>query len=143
MSFFDTFLRFNYSRDLHEHLKGMSVDCEGYTSQSIYQLMSLIMLILSTVCILNYYYGIFNRPSFSRLKTWGTNVFLISSTTAFLAYTFAAADLAPAQHCSYLYFFRTDCILFGMTAFIYNVFYCLLLSSSIKWMSVNNKKVPF
>ncbi|RYG23787.1 MAG: hypothetical protein EOO01_43985 [Chitinophagaceae bacterium] len=143
MSFFDLVPRFAYSKDLHDHLKGLSVSCESYSGQSVYQIVSLAILGLSTISIINYYYGIFNRPSFSRAKTWGLNVFLVSSIIGTLAFSMASAGLAEGAHCSYLHFYRADCILFGLTAFAYNVLYCFLLSTSVKWLSVNNKKVPF
>lgn len=143
MSLSDNFLRFNYSKDLHEYLKGMSLDCEGYTRQSTYQMVILIMLGLSTISTLNYYYGIFNRPSFSRRKTWILNVGSVASLVAFVGYTFASIGLPAGMHCSYLHFFQTDCILFGLTCFVYTVIYSLVLSTCVKWLSVNNKRVPF
>jgi hypothetical protein len=143
MSFVDNMFRFNYSRDLHEYLKGMSLDCEGYTRQSTYQLIALAMLGFSTVVVLNYYYGIFNRPIFSRIKTWSANVLMTSTIIAFAAYTLAAVGLPQGMHCSYLHFYKTDCVLFGLTAFVYNTLFCIALSSCVKWLSVNNKKVPF
>lgn len=121
----------------------MAVDCEGYTNQSVYQLMTLVMLAASTLFMLNYYYGLFNRPIFSRTRIWTINVLFVSAGVGIFAYMLAATGLPPGQHCSYLNFFRTDCILFGLTAFVYNSIYCLLLSVSLKWLSVNNKKVPF
>jgi len=143
MSFFDSLLRFNYSKDLHAHLKGLSLDCEAYSRQSAYQLVALCILGLSTLSLINYYYGLFNRPSFSRAKTWGMHVFFVSLVVGVIAFSIASSGLPQGAHCSYLHFYRSDCILFGLTAFAYNVIYCFLLSSSIKWMSVNNKKVPF
>lgn len=143
MNIFDSFIRFSYSRDLHEHLKGLSLDGEAYSRQSVYQIVALIVIGLSIASIINYYFGLFNRPSFSRLFSWIINVIGVSGIVGIISYMLAASGVPSGAHCSYLHFFKTDCLLFGLTAFTYTGVFCIILSASVKWFSVNNKKVPF
>jgi hypothetical protein len=143
MNIFDSIIRFSYSRDLHEHLKGLSLDGEAYTRQSVYQIVTLVVIGLSIASILNYYFGLFNRPSFSRVLSWLLNVIGVSFIVGIISYSLAVSGVPSGAHCSYLHFFKTDCLLFGLTAFVYTTVLCIVLSTTFKWFSVNNKKVPF
>jgi hypothetical protein len=124
-------------------LKGLSLDGEGYSRQSVYQLVALIVIGLSITSILNYYFGLFNRPSFSRMLSWLLNVVGVSAIVGVISYSLAASGVPSGAHCSCLHFFKTDCALFALTAFTYTAIFCILLSTTVKWFSVNNKKVPF
>ncbi len=143
MNIFDSFLRFSYSRDLDEHLKGLSLDGDSYSSQSVYQIVSLIVISLSIVSVLNYYFGFFNRPTFSRILSWVLNVVGVSVIVGIISYSMAASGVPDGAHCSYLHFFKTDCLLFALTAYTYTTVLCIILSTTFKWFSENNKKVPF
>ena len=96
MSFFDSILRFSYSRDLHQHLKGLSVDCTGYTGNSAYQVVSLAMLVISLLVMINYYYGLFNHPRHTRRWVWLINVLVACGITGAIAYVLGTAGL-PAR----------------------------------------------
>lgn len=143
MSFFDSILRFNYSRGLHQQLKGLSLDCNGYNGSSAYQLVSLTLLITAGVLALNYYYGLFNRPRFARFWIWFLNLLVACGIVGTVAYMQAYSPLQTGRFCPELRFSGMDCLLFSLTAMVYTALVFLLFSALIKWKSVSNKKVPF
>src|SRR5690606_10160151 len=143
MSFFDSILRFSYSRDLHQHLKGLSVDCEGYTGSAIYQLVSLILLVLSFLFMLNYYHGLFNHPRHTRRWVWLINILAACGIVGAAAYFMAAGGLPEEKHCKDIHFTSMDCLLFAATAVLYTFLACFLFSLVLKWTSVANKQIPF
>jgi hypothetical protein len=143
MSFFDSILRFSYSRDLHQHLKGLSVDCTGYTGNSVYQFVSLVLLATGLLIMINYYYGLFNHPRYTRTWFWLLNVLIACGITGTAAYFMAAAGLPEEQHCKDIHFSSMDCLLFAATAMLYSFLMCIIYSLLLKWKSVANKKVPF
>ena len=143
MNIFDSIIRFSYSRDLLEHLKGLSLNGEACTRQSVYQMVTLIVLGFSIASILNYYFGLFNRPLFSRIFSWLFNVVVVPFIVGITSYSLAVSGVPSGAHYSYINFFKTDCLLFGLTAFAYTTVLCIVLSTTFKWFSVNNKKVPF
>lgn len=142
MSFFDSILRFSYSRDLHQHLKGLSVDCEGYTGTAIYQVVSITLLTVSLLLMLNYYHGLFNHPRHTRRWVWLANVLVGCGIVGTVAYFMAAAGLPAELRCKDIYFTRADCLLFAATAMLYTFLVCFLFSLIFKWNSVANKKIP-
>jgi hypothetical protein len=143
MSFFDSILRFSYSRDLHQHLKGLSLDCQGYTGNAIYQTVSLTLLALSFLLMLNYYYGLFNHPRHTRRWAWLINILAACGIAGAVAYFMAAAGLPEDMHCKDIHFTRMDCMLFAATAMLYTFLVCFIFSMLFKWKSVANKKIPF
>ena len=143
MSFFDSILRFSYSRDLHQHLKGLSVDCAGYNSNSVYQIISLTLLAVSFLIMLNYYYGIFNHPRHTRMWVWLINILVACGITGTVAYFMAAGGLPEERHCKDIHFTSMDCVLFSATAMLYTFLVCFIFSLLFKWKSVANKKIPF
>lgn len=143
MGFFDNILRFNYSNNLHQHLRGMSLDCESYSNQNFYQVIMMWLLVANLVMVLDFYYGLFNRPKLSSLLYWILNAFVTAFGLSFYAYMYASNGMYEGMHCSYLTFFKSDCILFGATIFVYSFLIWFVLSICLKWFSVNNKRVPF
>lgn len=143
MSFFDHVIRLGYSRDLHQQLKGLSADCEGYTGNSLYQLTSIIMLAVSLVIMLNYYYGLFNNPRFTHRWVWLVNLVVACFITGGFAYSRAVSYLPDERHCTDIHFTLLDCSLFAFTVMVYTAVICILLSLVIKWKSISNKKIPF
>ena len=143
MSFFDSILRFSYSRDLHQHLKGLSVDCQGYTGTAIYQVVSLTLLVLSLLFMLNYYHGLLNHPRHTRLWVWLINIIVCCGIIGTIAYAMASGGLPEGEHCKDIFFSRMDCLLFACTAMLYTFLACFIFSMLLKWKSVANKKIPF
>jgi hypothetical protein len=144
MSAWDKIFRFDYAKDLHAHLKGWAIDCNsGYTRQSIYQSVSVVMIVLVLLGTLNYYYGFFNRPRFSKTSFWLLNMLCISIIIFVMAYIMSSSGLHDGNHCPDLHFYSTDCMLFGFTAVIYTIIFYVVASLIVKWFSLNNKKVPF
>lgn len=140
---FDMMPRFSYSRDLHAHLKGLDITCNSYSAgTTIYGYVLMIMLIVSPIIMVNFYYGIFNRPKFANSWVWLLNVLIASAITFSCAFIQSSSDFKHNRYCSQLHFNTMDCILFGFTAATYTVFACLLISFIIKWKSLNNKKIP-
>ena len=144
MSIWDKIFRFDYSKDLHIHLKGWAVDCNsGYTRQSAYQTICLLILVITAVGALNYYRGYFNKPRFSKLWFWLLNLIVLAGIVFTSAYVISAAGIKEGSHCPDLHFYSTDCILFGLTAVIYTALLFFGFSLMIKWWSLNNNRVPF
>ena len=143
MSFFDSILRFSYSSDLHQHLKGLSTDCQNYTGTAVYQLVSLTLLAVSFLIVLNYYYGLFNHPKHTHRWVWLLNVLVACGIVGTAAYFMAAAGLPEEKHCPDIHFTKMDCALFAATSMLYTFIVCLIFSLIFKWKSVANKKVPF
>ncbi len=144
MSIWDKIFRFDYAKDLHIHLKGWAVDCNsGYTRQSTYQAVFFIMLVITLLGTINYYYGLFNRPKFSRIFVWFLNIMVMSIIVFITAYVMSSSGMHEGNHCQDLHFHSTDCMLFAFTAVVYTILFYIILSVFIKWWSLNNKKVPF
>lgn len=135
--------RFSYAEGLHQYLKGMSLDCSDYTNQSIYQLVAIWVFALNLVSNINYYFGITDRPKFSNLTFWIIRSLVISSGLGLFGYYKAAIGLNPEKHCSDLVFLKTDCLLFGLTVFVYSLLLNFVFAMMLKWFSTDNKKVPF
>lgn len=143
MSFFDHLFNLGYSKDLHQQLKGLSLDCEGYTGDAAYPIVSIVLLVVSLIVILNYYYGLFNNPRFTHRRVWLLNIVVASCTVGFFAYFQATGYLPEGKHCETSHFNVLDCMLFAFTAMIYTAITCILFSLLFKWKSISNKKVPF
>jgi len=143
MSFFDSLLRFSYSRDLHQHLKGLALDCEGYTGTAIYQVVSLVLISVSFLIMLNYYYGLFNHPRHTHRWVWLINVLVACGIIGTVAYVMSSRGLPEEMHCKDIHFSGMDCMLFAFTAMVYTFLVCFVFSMIFKWKSVANKKVPF
>lgn len=142
MNFFDHLVRLGYSHDLHEQLKGL--DMEGETNgNSIYQLTGFLIIGISLLTMLNYYYGLFNNPRFTHRRTWLLNLLVPSTAIGLFAYFQAARYLPEDKHYSELHFSITDCALFGVNEMLLCMIACLLWSLLLKWKSVANKKIPF
>lgn len=139
---FDAMLRFGYSTDLHEHLKGLDTECNDYGSTSIYQSVFWTILILSFVVLVNYYRGLFHRPKFTSKLFWFFNVLTVCIVIFILSYFKSSADLQSGNICSDLRFTESDCILFALTASVYALIFCLILSFVLKYFSVHHKRIP-
>ena len=140
---FNKLPHFRYSDGLHQYLLGMAIDCSDYTNQNIYQLISIWIFGVCVVVTINYYFGFLDRPKFSNITYWVSSSIVVSAFLGLFAYYKAANGLSPYNHCSELSFYRTDCILFGLTAFAYSNFIIFIFSMIFKWFSTDNKKVPF
>ncbi len=140
---FDKLLRFAYAKDLHEHLKGYNITCDDYTASSTYGYITTVIFVAAPILMLNYYYGIFNRPKLSSIGTWLLNILGGGAIVFGIAMTKSIGDLKSKNYCQELKFGSTDCILFGATAATYMVLACIIVSVVVKWWSLNNKKIPF
>jgi multisubunit Na+/H+ antiporter MnhB subunit len=143
MSFFDHLFRLGYSRDLHQQLKGLSADCTGYSGDAIYQVTGIVMIAVSLLIMLNYYYGIFNNPRFTHRRVWFINIVAACSIVGAFAYFNVVSFLPAEKHCADIHFTILDCTLFAFTEVIYTAVTCIIFSLLFKWKSVSNKKVPF
>lgn len=143
MSFFDHLLRLGYSRDLHQQLKGLASDCSGYSGDAVYQVTSIILVLVSLVVMLNYYYGLFNNPRFTHRRVWLINILVACSIAGIFAYINAVSYMPLEKHCMDIHFTKLDCALFAFTEMIYTGIICIILSALFKWKSVANKKIPF
>ena len=135
-----------YGQGLHEHLMGIDKDCnytEASASQSIYILVFFCLLIINSLIMVNYYYGSFNRPKFSKIIYWLLNVLLGSIFLFAIAFFYTNNDLEAENFCDQLIIYRADCIGFGITVAIYSIVWSLIFSVIIKFSSKNNKKIPF
>lgn len=140
---FDKFPRIKYSVDLHQHLKGLDIKCETYSSQDFYALLYPVLIITCIVVMLNYYYGLFNRPKCANILWWLLNIFVV--TTGFFCWAFfkSTEDLNNHNYCESLHFNSSDCLMFGLTAACYALITCFVSSLAIKWGSTHNKLIPF
>lgn len=143
MSFFDHVFRLGYSRDLHQQLKGLSSDCASYSGGAVYQITGIIMITVSLLLMLNYYYGLFNNPRFTHRRVWLINILVACVLTGGFAYFHATTFLPEEKHCPDIHFSVLDCALFGFTTALYTALTCILFSMIFKWKSIANKKVPF
>ena len=143
MNLWENLPQISYASGLHEHLKGMAIDCSSYSNQNVYQFMSICMFFVCLAGALNFYFGVFDRPIFSNHMGWFTNGVVLSLILSLVGFFKASAGLPESNHCSDLIFFRTDCIFFAINIFIYSNFLFFLFSLILKWFSVDNKKVPF
>jgi hypothetical protein len=143
MSFFDHLFHLGYSRDLHQQLKGLSADCTGYSGDAIYQVTGIVMIGVSLLLMLNYYYGLFNNPRFTHRRVWLVNILVACSIVGTFAFFNATSFLPEEKHCADIHFSVLDCTLFAFTEVIYTIIVCIIFSMLFKWKSVANKKVPF
>jgi hypothetical protein len=142
--FFDKLPRLGYASDLHKHLKGLDPNsfCESYTGTDIYTWISIWMMGVSLILIINFYYGLLNRPKCSKFIYWLLNILATGTIIFGLAYTRVNDDLNNHNYCEELSFGATDCMLFGMTAAVYAIILSIIISFIIKWGSLHNKKIP-
>lgn len=143
MSFFDRLFYLGYSRDLHQQLKGHAINDSGYSGVAAYSVVSIVLLVVSLIVILNYYYGLFNNPRFTHRRVWLLNIVVASCTVGFFAYFQATGYLPEDKHYVDFRFSHLDCMLFAFTAMIYTAFTCIFFSLLFKWKSISNKKIPF
>jgi hypothetical protein len=142
-TFFDKMLRFSYSKDLHDHLKGLDITCQDYTAESTYSYITILILVFVPIVMINYYYGIFNRPRLSSFLTWMLNILFCGAVVFIASIVRSTGDLNSKNYCQDLRFSSTDCMLFGFTAATYAILLSILISLFIKWWSLCNKKIPF
>jgi magnesium-transporting ATPase (P-type) len=134
---------YSTSGGLGEHLRGLDVDCQTMSRQSVYSIVFLFMIFVNAVIMLNYYYGLLNRYPFNKFGWWLMNVFTGAFIIYLIAYLEPHRDLVNKNYCEQLSFHNDDCMGFGLTAAIYSVTWSVLLSLLIKWKSIVNKKIPF
>lgn len=128
---------------LDEHLKGLDLECNDYTRQSIYGLVFIWLFVINTAVVLNYYYGFFNRVPWNTWGRWLMNILFSALVVFIIAYLSAYNDFSKGNFCQDLMITNRDCIGFGLTAAIYSLLWSVILSILIKWKSSVNKKVPF
>jgi hypothetical protein len=142
-SIFDTMLRFGYSNDLHDHLKGLDRDCNDYTGTSIYELVLYLILGLGLIVMFNYYKGLFHRPKFTIRWIWFLHLLGVSVIVFLFSLFRTSSDLNNGNFCQDLHFSSSDCVLFAITAAVYAMIYCFILSLIFKLISVHHKRIPF
>jgi len=144
IALFESLGLYSAQNGLGEHLRGLAINCrDGYTGQSIYNLVFLYLFAINTLLVLNYYYGLFNRRPFNRWWWWLINVLTGAVVLYIIAFIYPDNDLATHNYCASLRITSSDCSGFALTAAIFSFVWCLILSLVIKWTSSVNKKVPF
>ncbi|MDI9358306.1 MAG: hypothetical protein QM528_05125 [Phycisphaerales bacterium] len=134
-----------YSTSLSEHLRGFNIQCNGYTGPNIYLFVLILFFIVNTAIVINYYYGLFNHPKFTKRINWAFGVLLSSLIMFAIAWNYPYQDIQNHQVCKTLLpnISGWDCFGFGLTAFIWSLIYCTALSFFIKSGSTSNKRIPF
>lgn len=143
ITIFESLGLYSAANGLGEHLRGLDVECNNFTNQSIYNIVFLCIVIINTLIVVNYYYGIFNRVNFTNFLSWCINVLVGALIIFSIAYLYVYNDFSTGNYCKDLAISDSDCIGFGITASIFSIVWSLILSMIIKWKSSNNKKVPF
>jgi uncharacterized membrane protein YbhN (UPF0104 family) len=143
ISIFESFGFYSSANGLGEHLKGLDVKCSDYTNQSIYNIIIICIFLISSLLIVNYYYGLFNRPNFTNRLTWILHVLISSLIIFVISFLYAYNDYSTGNYCKELSMTSNDCIGFGFATAIFSTLWCIIFSMIIKWKSNNNKKIPF
>jgi hypothetical protein len=143
IAIFESFGLYSASNGLGDHLRGLDVQCNDYSNQSIYNVVFLCVFTINSLIVINYYYGLFNRVNFTNFLSWLINVLVGSLILFSIAYLYANNDVSTGNFCKDLSITNSDCIGFGATASIFSIVWSFILSMIIKWKSSNNKKVPF
>jgi hypothetical protein len=141
-SIFDSMLRFGYSNDLHDHLKGLDIECNDFTATSIYQLVLWTILGVGVLVMLNYYKGFFHRPKFTNRWIWFSHLLGVSIIVFVFAFFRSTSDLNNGNYCQDLHFTTSDCALFALTAATYAFLFCSALSLLFKIISIHHKRIP-
>ncbi len=143
ISIWETLGLYSTQMGLGAQLRGMNLQCDDFTRQSIYSMVFLALFLINSIIIINYYYGILNRIPFNRILWWLLNVLFGAIIMFFIAFVYANNDLISNDFCPDLSITTSDCIGFGATTAIFSIIWSCLLSLIIKWNSSVNKKVPF
>lgn len=143
ITLFESLGLYSTQNGLGEHLRGLDLQCNDYTGQSIYNMVLIFLFSINTLIMLNYYYGILNRIPFNRWWWWLINVLVGAIILFVIAFMYANNDLSTGNYCKQLQMTTSDCLGFGFAASIFSALWSLILSLLIKWKSINNKKVPF
>lgn len=128
---------------LGEHLRGLDIECNDYTGQSIYNLIFIYLFAINSIIVLNYYYGLFNKVPWNLWWKWILNILVGAVIMFVIAFMYPNNDLSTGNYCKDLQMSTSDCVGFGITAFIYSIVWSCILSFLIKWKSSVNRKVPF
>jgi hypothetical protein len=143
ISIWESFGLYSTQMGLGAQLRGMNLQCDDFTRQSIYSMVFLALFLINSIIIINYYYGILNRIPFNRILWWVLNVLFGAIIMFLIAFVYANNDLMSNDFCPDLSITTSDCIGFGATTAIFSIIWSSLLSLIIKWNSSVNKKVPF
>lgn len=142
ITLFEALDLYSTTNGLGDHLKGLDVACENNTNQSIYSIVLICILVINSLIMLNYYYGYFNRPRFSKLLSWFYNMLFGAIIIFLIAFLYTNDDLNSGNYCQELIISTSDCIGFASVSAFYSIVWGALFSFGIKWKSSNNKKVP-
>ena len=143
ITLFESLGLYSSQSGLGEHLRGLDIQCNNYSGQSIYNMVFLCLFLINAIIMINYYYGIFNRIPFNRWWWWLINS-LVGAVILFLvAFIYSNNDLSTGNYCKDLIFKTSDCIGFGLTSAIFSFLFSIGFSLLIKWKSSINKQSPF
>lgn len=131
-----------YSLDLAEHLRGFNTDCTAYDAQAYYVLVGLLLLGISLLATLVYYYLI-NRPAFSQWYHWLIILLINALIQGAIAFSLTNNDVSIGLYCEELNITSNDCFGFAFSNFIWGIIVYFLFSMVVKWWSTNGKKSPF
>lgn len=144
ITLFESFGLYSSQNGLGEHLRGLDAhNCSDYTGQSIYNMVFIYLFAINSLVVINYYYGLFNRVPWNAWWKWLLNILVSAFIVSVIAYMYPNNDLSTGSYCKDLHMNSSDCMGFGLTAFIYSFIWSCILSFLIKWKSGINRKVPF
>jgi hypothetical protein len=143
ITIFESLNLYSVQGGLAEHLRGMNLEGEAFSRQSIYNMVFLALFLINSIIIVNYYYGLFNRIPFNRTIWWIINVFFGALIMFLIAFLYSNNDFESGNFYPDLNITTSDCVGFGITTSIFSLLWSTLLSVLIKWNSSVNKKVPF
>jgi hypothetical protein len=144
VTLFESLGLYSSTNGLGEHLQGLDPHkCDQYTGQSIYNLVFIYLFVINSLIVINYYYGLFNRVPWNVWWKWLLNILIGASIMYIIAFMYPNNDLSTGNYCKDLHMHTSDCVGFGLTAFIYSLVWSVVLSLLIKWKSSVNRKVPF
>jgi magnesium-transporting ATPase (P-type) len=143
ITIFEALGLYSAQNGLGEHLRGLDLECNEYSRQSIYNIIFICLFGINTILVINYYYGIFNRRPFNRWWWWLFNCLAGAVAVFAIALIYTNNDLSTANYCKDLQMTGADCVGFAITAAIFSFAWCIILTFLIKWKSSINRKVPF
>ena len=143
IALFEALGLYSVQNGLAEHLRGLDLQCNNFTRQSIYNIVFICLFVTNFIIAINYYYGIFNRRPFNRLGWWLLNAIIGAIVLFAVAFSYSNNDFSTKNYCKNLNITTSDCYGFGFTAAIYSILVFIIFSLLIKWKSGINKKVPF
>ena len=143
ITLFESFGLYSDSNGLGDHLRGLDIKCSDYINQNNYNIVFICLFLINTTIMVNYYYGIHNRPKFTKLLPWILHSLSGAIILFLIAFLCSNNDISTGNFCKDLNIKTSDCFGFASVAAIYSLIWNFIISLLLKLKSSNNKKVPF